>query len=100
MKKNWTVLLLAVLAVFVLAACDVTLSKTITITNNGSSDYCELYTSVAGTGEWSENQLAEAEGEVVTPGNEKDLSVGESGDYDVLVVTCDGLEQVLTVSVP
>jgi hypothetical protein len=80
-----------------LAACGG--AKTITITNNGTVDYCELYVSVSGAEDYGENQLPD--GQTVTPGNKFEIPVTDSGDYDVQVVACDGAgEQVVTVSVP
>jgi hypothetical protein len=74
-------------------------SKNITITNNGTVNYCELYVSAAGAGAYGDNQLPS--GQTVTPGNKFDIPVSASGSYDVRVVACDGAgEQVLTVNVP
>ena len=95
MKKLLLTALLAAM-LFVLAAC--TITKTITISNNGTGDYCELYYTQSGTEEWSENALPE--GTVVSPGSTYDIKVEGSGDFDVNVVTCDGLQQTITVNVP
>ena len=74
-------------------------SKSITITNNGSVNYCELLLSKAGAEAYGANQLPD--GQNVTPGNKFDIPVTESGDYNVKIVACDGAgEQVLTVNVP
>lgn len=73
--------------------------KKITITNNGTVNYCELYVSASGADAYGENQLPA--GQTVTPGNKFDIPVSASGDYDVKVVACDGAgEQVLKVTVP
>lgn len=99
MKNNKLFVLVALLfsLSLVLVACGG--SKTITISNNGSVDYCELMLSQAGTEEYGENQLPE--GETVTPGNKFEIPVTESGDYEVKIVACDGAgEQVLQVNVP
>ncbi len=80
-----------------LAACGS--SKSITITNSGTVNYCELHVSKAGAAAYGDNQLPA--GQTVTPGNKFDIPVTESGNYDVKVVACDGAgEQVLTVTVP
>jgi hypothetical protein len=73
--------------------------KSITITNNGTVNYCELLVSKSGAEAYSENKLPS--GQTVTPGNKFDIPVTESGDYDVKVVACDNAgEQVVKVSVP
>jgi hypothetical protein len=73
--------------------------KSITITNSGTVNYCELHVSQSGADAYGENQLPD--GQTVTPGNKFDIPVTESGDYDVKVVACDNAgEQVLTVNVP
>lgn len=91
-----TALVLA-LGVF-LTACNA-IKHTITISNNGTVDYCELLVSPTGADAFGDNQLPD--GETVTPGNEFNFDVEEAGDYDVKVVGCDDAgEQVLTVSVP
>lgn len=80
-----------------LAACSG--SKSITITNNGTVNYCELLLSKSGADSFGANQLPD--GQTVTPGNKFDIPVTESGSYDVKIVACDGAgEQVLTVNVP
>ena len=80
-----------------LAACGG--AKSITITNNGTVNYCELYVSKSGADAYGDNQLPD--GQTVTPGNKFDIPVTEPGDYDVRIVACDGAgEQVLTVNVP
>ena len=80
-----------------LVACSA--SKNITITNNGTVNYCELHVSKSGADAYGENQLPA--GQTVTPGNKFDIPVTESGSYDVRVVACDNAgEQVLTVNVP
>ena len=80
-----------------LVACGGT--KNITISNNGTVNYCELLVSQAGAEAYSENKLPE--GQTVTPGNKFEIPVTESGDYDVKVIACDGAgEQVLTINVP
>jgi hypothetical protein len=74
-------------------------SKNITITNNGTVNYCELYVSKSGADAYGENQLPTDQ--TVTPGNKFDIPVTESGSYDVRIVACDNAgEQVLTVNVP
>ena len=74
-------------------------AKTITITNSGSVNYCELLVSKSGAEAYGTNQLPD--GQTVTPGNKFDIPVTESGAYDVKVVACDGAgEQVLQVNVP
>ena len=73
--------------------------KNITITNNGTVNYCELHVSQSGADSYGDNQLPA--GQTVTPGNKFDIPVTESGSYDVRVVACDNAgEQVLTVNVP
>jgi hypothetical protein len=97
--KNKLFLIVALLfsLSLVLVACGG--SKTITITNNGSVNYCELTVSKAGAEEYGANQLPD--GQTVTPGNKFDIPVTESGNYDVKIVACDGAgEQVLQVNVP
>lgn len=90
------VVLLVAMSLF-LTACGG--SKSITITNNGTVNYCELHVSKAGADSYGENALPS--GQTVTPGNKFDIPVTESGNYDVKVVACDGAgEQVLTVNVP
>jgi hypothetical protein len=74
-------------------------SKSITISNNGTVNYCELTVSKSGAEAYGDNQLPD--GQTVTPGNKFDIPVTESGDYDVKIVACDGAgEQVLKVNVP
>ena len=97
--KNKLFLLIALLFIMslVLAACSST--KNITITNNGTVNYCELYVSKAGADAYGDNQLPADQ--TVTPGNKYEIPVTESGDYDVKVVACDNAgQQVLTVTVP
>jgi len=98
MKHKFLVLMTLVVSLsLVLAACGS--SKSITISNNGSVNYCELLVSTAGADEYGENMLPD--GQTVTPGNTFDIPVSEAGDYDVKIVACDGAgEQVLNVSVP
>ena len=80
-----------------LVACSGT--KTITITNNGTVNYCELLVSKSGADAYGENQLPA--NQTVTPGNKFDIPVTESGDYDVKIVACDNAgEQVVAVTVP
>lgn len=95
MKKILYTLILASM-LFVLAAC--TASKTITVTNNGTEEYCELYASKASAQDWGENALKD--GATVAIGSTFDIPVAEAGDYEVRVVTCGGIEQTLPVSVP
>jgi len=91
------VALLVCMSLF-LAACGGG-SKSITITNNGTVNYCELHVSKAGADAYGDNQLPS--GQTVTPGNKFDIPVTESGNYDVKVVACDGAgEQVVNVNVP
>ena len=79
-----------------LAACS---SKSITITNNGTVNYCELHVSKTGADAYGANVLPS--GQNITPGNKFDIPVTESGSFDVKVVACDGAgEQVITVAVP
>jgi hypothetical protein len=74
-------------------------SKSITITNNGTVNYCELHVSKSGEDAYGDNQLPS--GQTVTPGNKFDIPVTDSGDYDVKVVACDNAgEQVVKVNVP
>jgi len=97
--KNKLFSLVALLFVFslLLTACGT--SKSITISNNGSVNYCELHVSQAGADAFGDNQLPS--GQTVTPGNKFDIPITESGDYDVRILACDGAgEQVLTVNVP
>ncbi len=98
MKNKFFILVALVFIMsFLLAACGG--SKVITVSNNGSVDYCELYVAKAGTEEYGANQLPD--GQTVTPGNKFDIPVTESGGYDVKVVACDGAgEQVLNITVP
>jgi len=95
-NKVYVVVVLLVSLSLLLTACG---AKKITVTNNGTVDYCELYVSAAGQDAYGENQLPA--GQTVTPGNTFDIPVTESGSYDVRVVACDDAgEQVLTVNVP
>ena len=97
--KNKLLLLVTLLfsMSLLLAACSG--SKSITITNNGAVNYCELYVSQSGANTYGDNQLPS--GQTVTPGNKFDIPVTASGTYDVKVVACDNAgEQVLTVNVP
>ena len=96
MKKIVLYTLVLASLLFALAAC--TYTKTITISNNGTADYCEIYYTKAETEEWSENQLKD--GAVVSPGGSQEFNVTDAGDYTVRVVTCDGNEQTLPVNVP
>ena len=74
-------------------------TKSITITNSGTVNYCELLVSKSGAEAYGANQLPD--GQTVTPGNKFDIPVTEAGDYDVKVVACDNAgEQVLKVNVP
>ncbi|MEI6291015.1 MAG: hypothetical protein WCP19_11340 [Chloroflexota bacterium] len=96
-NKLFIVLALVFSLSLLLAACAAT--KTITITNNGTVNYCELLVAKTGTEDWSANKLPD--GQTVTPGNKFEIPVTESGDYDVKVVACDNAgEQVLNVNVP
>ena len=80
-----------------LVACSGT--KSITITNSGTVNYCELLVSQSGANAYGDNQLPA--GQTVTPGNKFEIPVTASGSYDVKVVACDNAgEQVLTVNVP
>ncbi|MCX6081165.1 MAG: hypothetical protein NTW32_16670 [Chloroflexi bacterium] len=99
MKNKLFIIIALVLSLsLVLTACGAA-AKTITITNNGTVNYCELLVSKSGADAYGENQLPS--GETVTPGNKFDIPVTESGSFDVKIVACDGAgEQVLTVSVP
>jgi hypothetical protein len=97
--KNKLFLIITVLfgASLLLAACSS--AKNITITNNGTVNYCELLVSKSGQDAYGENQLPA--NQTVTPGNKFDIPVTDSGAYDVKVVACDNAgEQVLTVNVP
>ena len=98
MKNKLFVIVVLVLSLsLVLAACGST--KSITITNNGTVNYCELHVSKGGADSYGANVLPS--GQTVTPGNKFDIPVTESGAYDVKVVACDGAgEQVLQVNVP
>ncbi len=98
MKNKLFIVIVLVLSLSILlTACGA--SKTITITNNGTVNYCELLVTKTGTEDWSANKLPD--GQTVTPGNKFEIPVTESGDFDVKIVACDGAgEQVLTVSVP
>lgn len=74
-------------------------TKNITITNNGTVNYCELHVSKGGADAYGDNQLPD--GKTVNPGEKFDIPVTESGKYDVRVVACDGAgEQVVSVDVP
>jgi hypothetical protein len=95
-KMLFSVVLVLMLA-SLLAACGGT--KNITITNNGTVNYCQLLVSKSGAEAYGTNQLPD--GQTVTPGNKFEIPVTESGNYDVKVVACDNAgEQVLTVNVP
>lgn len=98
MKNKLFIVMVVVLSMsLLLVACGA--GKKITITNNGTVNYCELYVSAAGADAYGENQLPA--GQTVTPGNKFEIPVTESGDYDVRVVACDEAgEQVVTVNVP
>lgn len=98
MKNKLFIVIALVLSLSILlTACGTT--KTITISNNGTVNYCELLVAKTGTEDWSANKLPD--GQTVTPGNKFEIPVTESGDFDVKIVACDGAgEQVLTVSVP
>jgi len=98
MKNKLSVLIVLMLSMsMVLAACST--SKSITITNSGTVNYCQLLVSKSGAEAYGTNQLPD--GQTVTPGNKFDIPVTESGDYDVKVVACDNAgEQVLKVTVP
>jgi major membrane immunogen (membrane-anchored lipoprotein) len=96
-NKLFTIIILVVSMSLLLVACGG--SKTITITNNGTVDYCELLVSQSGADSYGENQLPA--GQTVTPGNKFEIPVTEAGTYDVKVIACnDAGEQVLTVTVP
>jgi hypothetical protein len=74
-------------------------SKVITMTNNGSVNYCELHVSKTGLDQYGKNELPT--GQTVTPGNKFDIPVTDSGAYDVRVVACDNAgEQIVNVTVP
>lgn len=95
-NKLFVVALLLGMSLF-LVACGG--SKSITITNNGNVNYCELYVSPAGEDAYGDNKLPA--GQTVTPGNKFDIPVTASGAYDVKIVACDEAgEQVLNVTVP
>ena len=98
MKNKLSVLIVLLLSMSLfLSACGG--GKNITITNNGTVNYCELLVSKSGAEAYSENKLPS--GQTVTPGNKFDIPVTESGDYDVKVVACDNAgEQFVKVTVP
>jgi major membrane immunogen (membrane-anchored lipoprotein) len=96
-KKILLYVVMVLVLASLLAACGGT--KSITITNNGTVNYCELHVSKSGAEAYGDNQLPD--GQTVTPGNKFDIPVTEAGDYDVRVVACDGAgEQVVKVNVP
>jgi len=96
-NKLFLIVILLFSLSLVLVACGS--GKSITITNNGSVNYCELYVSKSGADAFGDNVLPADQ--TVTPGNKFDIPVTEAGDYDVRVVACDGAgEQVVTVNVP
>jgi hypothetical protein len=96
-SKLFVVIALVFSMSLLLSACGG--SKVITITNNGTVNYCELLVSKSGAEAYGANQLPD--GQTVTPGNKFEIPVTESGDYDVKVVACDDAgEQVLKVTVP
>jgi hypothetical protein len=97
-NKSFVIITLLLSMSLVLTACG-GVAKTITITNNGQVNYCELLVSKSGAEAYGSNQLPD--GQTVTPGNKFDIPVTESGDYDVKIVACDAAgEQVLNVTVP
>lgn len=98
MKNKLSLVIVLMLSLsLVLVACGA--SKSITITNNGTVNYCELHVSKSGADAYGENALPD--GQTITPGNKFDIPVTESGAYDVKVVACDGAgEQVVPVTVP
>ncbi len=99
MKNKLFVIITLLLSIsLLLAACGIT--KKITVTNNGTVDYCELYVSKSGADAYGTNQLPA--GQTVTSGNTFDIPVTDSGNYDVKVVACNGAgQQVLpNVNVP
>ena len=99
MKNKFLVLFVLVLTLSLLLTACGGASKVITISNNGSVNYCELTVSKAGAEAYGANQLTD--GKTVTPGNKFDIPVTDAGDYNVKIVACDGAgEQVLTVTVP
>jgi hypothetical protein len=99
MKNKLFIIIVLVFSLsLVLVACGGG-SKSITISNNGTVNYCELHVSKAGENAFGDNQLPD--GKTVNPGEKFDIPVTESGKYDVRVVACDGAgEQVVTVDVP
>jgi hypothetical protein len=97
-NRLFTISILLLSMSLLLAACGGG-TKTITISNNGSVNYCELLVSESGAEAYGSNQLPD--GQTVTPGNKFDIPVTEAGDYDVKIVACDAAgEQVLKVTVP
>ena len=98
MKNKLFSLAVVVLAfALLLSACSA--GKTITITNNGTVNYCELHVSKTGADAFGANVLPS--GQNITPGNKFDIPVTESGSYDVKVIACDNAgEQTITVAVP
>ena len=99
MKNKLSVLITLIFSLSLLLTACGGATKSITITNSGTVNYCELLVSTAGADAYGSNALPD--GQTVTPGNKFDIPVTESGDYDVKVVACDGAgEQVLTVNVP
>ena len=94
--KMFSLVMLVLAFSLLLTACA---GKTITISNNGTVNYCELHVSKAGADSYGGNVLPS--GQTVTPGNKFDIPVTASGSYDVKVVACDNAgEQVVTIAVP
>jgi len=91
------ILMLWICAGLVLASCgDVT--HTINVTAPDALDICGLYVSKSGADTYGENQLKD--GATLAAKAETTLEVPEGGNYDLKMVSCDGQEAVLPVTVP
>jgi hypothetical protein len=97
MRRTLSLVLLAIVAIFTLAACG-EVSHQITVTAPDASDLCGMYVSAAGEDAYGENELKD--GAVLAAKTETNIPVKAAGNYDLKLVTCDGREEVVPVAVP
>ena len=97
MRRTLSLLVLSVVAVFSISSCG-GVKHNITITAPENSDLCGLYVSDSGADAFGENNLKD--GAVLAAKAGTAIEVPAAGTYDLKLVTCDGIEEVVPVNVP